>query len=146
MRKRWEMPWFILLSGLLSSYSYKDPQELPPAVVRAKTSHLLRASGRSYILSSSESLKSEIPTELINGLGATQQVLRDAGYDTRLIQCEGRIFIAIRSPEGTWRAAPVNPASPGAMIAVLINDILKDMVYDDITDLAKDNNLMDEGH
>jgi hypothetical protein len=32
------------------------------------------------------------------------------------------------------------------MIAVLINDILKDMVYDDITDLAKDNNLMDEGH
>jgi hypothetical protein len=32
------------------------------------------------------------------------------------------------------------------MITVLINDTLKGVVYDDVIDLAKDNNLMGNGY
>ncbi len=131
--------WAIVLGDLLASYSYKEAVTLPPRDVHLQTLHSLQPSGGAYSISSGEMLWIDLPEMAAARAGAMQDLLGQKGYETSLIQGSGNIWVIVRDPTGRWQPVSLNPKEPKRMIGVLVNDSCHGVVYESVSDLAKDN-------
>ncbi len=137
--------WGIVLEDLLASYSYKDTSTLLSRKVYLETMHSLMPSNGTYQLSSRDQIKVDPQLAAASRAAAVQDLLNQKGYETRLIQRGGNIWVAARDTAGSWQLVSLNPREPGKMIGVPIYDGEEGIVYTDISDLAEDN-LMDLGN
>lgn len=131
--------WTMVLSDLLASYSYKDAANLPPRNIHLQTRRSLHTFNGTYLISTEETLLIDQPELAAARAGAVQDLLSRNGYETRLIQDGGNIWIAVRNPSGWWQSVSINPKDPKRMVGVLVGDGCSGIVYENISDLAKDN-------
>lgn len=75
--------------------------------------------------------------------GTVQQLLQVAGYDARLIQSGGEVWLVVHGPAGKWQAVSTNPEEPWTTVGVLVDEMewYRGLMYDDITALAYDNEV-----
>lgn len=133
--------WAIVLGDLLSSYSYKDTSTLLSRRVYLGTTHSLAPRNGTYKLSSIDEIKVDPPQAAAARAAAAQDLLNKNGYQTRLVQRGGNIWIAVLDASANWQFVSLNPREPERMIGVLISEGKEGVVYRDISDLAEDNSM-----
>lgn len=136
--------WAAVLGDLLASYSYKDAVNLPSRKVHIQTMHSLQPSiqpsNGTYSLSSKEEIMVDPPEAAVARAGAVQNMLHSKGYETKLVQMRGNIWVAVKdAASGKWQSVSLNPSRPGRMIGVLVDDGYEGITYEDVSDLAADN-------
>lgn len=134
--------WASVLQDLLMSYHYKDPCTLPTRSTSIQVALLLTASGQSYKLSSDENLSAGLPAILAIRPYVVQQILLEHGYQARLCQRHGLIWVIVQDPSGNWQSISVNPSEPSRTVGVLIKpeeSQQNGMVYDNLADLMTGN-------
>lgn len=133
--------WAIVLGDLLASYHYRDQGALKSMSVYAEAVHSLIPINGSYSLFSEETIRSEISEKVIIRVAAVQRILRNFGYDARIIQKSGLIWILVQDPSDKWQAVSLNPRETWRMLGVLTNksEGYKGRMYLDIEELADDS-------
>ncbi|MGA9099233.1 MAG: hypothetical protein WB392_09910 [Methanotrichaceae archaeon] len=131
--------WAIVLGDLLASYSYKDTSTLLSRKVYLETTHSLTPLNGTYQLSSRDEIKVDLPLDAASRASAVEDLLNRNGYETRLIQRGGNIWVAVQDTSANWQLVSLNPRKPGEMIGVPIDNGEDGIVYWNITDLAEDN-------
>jgi hypothetical protein len=136
--------WGIVLGDLLSSYHYEDAKTLPGRSVRVSVLHSLTPQNGIYVLDSQEAILVEPQVTAATRAGAVQEILRQVGYDARLVQMGGEVAVSVRDPSGGWQKVSINPTAPERMIGVQANGTEEALVYTDLAQLAAANGITDK--
>jgi len=131
--------WATVLGDLLASYSYKDTDTTLSRKVYLETMHSLMPVNGTYQLSSMDEMKVDPPMTAAVRAAAVQDLLNQKGYETRLVQRGGNIWVAAQDTTGSWQLVSLSPRKPGEMIGVLIDDKVEGIVYRNVSELAEDN-------
>lgn len=131
--------WAIVLGDLLASYSYRDASAPQIGKVYLKTRHSLVPINGTYQLYSTDELTVDPPLAIAIRAFAVQDLLNSNGYQTRLIQRGGNIWVEVQDASAKWQRISLNPKEPERMIGVPIDDEVDGIVYRNISGLAKDN-------
>lgn len=134
--------WAAVLQDLLNSYHYLDPSTLPTRSTSIQVAILLTASGQSYRLSSDENLSTSLPAVVAIRPAVVQHILAGHGYQAKLCQMHGAIWVIVKDPAGRWQSISVNPSEPSRTLGVLIKpdeSPSRGLVYDDLAGLLESN-------
>lgn len=140
--------WAAVLQDLLSSYHYLDQSTLPTRSTSTQVALILTASGQSYKLSSDENLSAGLPAIIAIRPAVVQQILAEHGYQAKLCQRHGVIWVIVKDPSGSWQSVSVNPSEPSRTVGVLIKpgeSQPNGLVYDDLADLLENNQARIDG-
>jgi hypothetical protein len=136
--------WGIVLGDLLSSYHYEDAKTLSGRTVRVSVLHTLTPQNGIYVVDSQEAILVEPQVVAATRAGAVQEILKQAGYDARLVQMGGEMAVSVRDPSGGWQKVSINPTAPERMIGVQANGTEEALVYTDLAQLAAANGITDK--
>jgi len=78
------------LGDLLASYHYHDQSAVKSMSIYVEAIHSLIPKNGSYSLFSEEMIHGEMPENAVIRTAVVQSILMDFGYDTKIIQGEGR--------------------------------------------------------
>jgi hypothetical protein len=134
----------IVLGDLLSSYHYTDARTLPGRTVRVFVLHTFTPQNGIYVLDSQEAILVEPQMTAATRAGAVWEILKQAGYDARLVQMGGEMAVSVRGPSGSWQKVSINPTSPERMIGVQANTTKEALMYLDPAQLAAANGITDK--
>jgi hypothetical protein len=135
--------WGIVLGDLLSSYHYINARTLPGRTVRVSVLHTLTPQNGIYVLDSQEAILVEPQEVAATRAGAVWEILKQAGYDARLVQMGGEMAVSVRDPSGSWQKVSLNPVAPERMIGVQANSTGNALMYSDLAQLAAANGITD---
>jgi hypothetical protein len=133
--------WAMVLRDLLCSYHYLDARTLPPRKISQEVLHILQPFEGSYILQTRDSLHFDPPLTAARRADALRQMLDQEGYRAMLVQRSGKVQVAVADPNGSWQPISVNPSTPERAVGVLVDDGGEVVMYDNLKDLAEDNQL-----
>lgn len=137
--------WAVVLQDLLSSQRYSEPGPAGQSVMHVTIALETRDESGVWEARSDESAWATFPNEIFIRPCAVWGLLIRAGYDTRLMQRQGNIWVVVADGDG-WQAVSVNPSDPGAMAAVVVSgnpDYLHGVLYSSPEELALENNWSD---
>ena len=140
-RSSQEDEWAILLGDLLASYHYHDQSAVKSMSIYVEAIHSLIPKNGSYSLFSEEMIHGEMPENAVIRTAVVQDILMDFGYDTKIIQGVGKIWIAVLDPSSKWQSISLNPKEPWRMLGVLTNksEGYQGLIYNDTKELVDDN-------
>jgi hypothetical protein len=127
--------WSIVLGDLLSSYHYKDSKVLPPNEISIQVFHSLIHEANGYRIDSKEVVRVGKPLLALTRAKAVSALLRQNGYQVKLIQRGNEISLAVFDPSGTWQPVSINPADPGSSIGVLIDEPYEAVNFQNLDDI-----------
>lgn len=133
--------WAVVLQDVLSSRRYSKPWPPGGSMMHIAIALETRAVNGVWEARSDESAWATFPQDIFVRPCAVQNLLRRAGYDTRLIQRHGKVWIVVADGD-RWQAVSINPSDPGAMAGAAVNgnpDLLHGVLYRSAQDLALAN-------
>jgi hypothetical protein len=135
--------WAIILGDLLASCHYIDQTAYQPTAFYVEAVHSLTPIRGSYKLSSTEKISSKMSETAIIRSNAVQELLHSSGYEARLIQKGGQIWVVVQDPSGKWQSVSINPTEAWRMVGALIAglDGYQGIVYSSAKELTDENSL-----
>ncbi|MDD1752468.1 MAG: hypothetical protein LUQ38_05195, partial [Methanotrichaceae archaeon] len=130
-----ENAWSIVLRDLLNSFHYRDLSILPATVVKFQVQNSLIQDEGKYHPDSKETIQVNPPLSAFARAAAVQALLRQEGYQARLLQKGKEIGLAVLDPSGKWLPVSINPVEPGRSVGVLVDDIFEATTYKSLEDL-----------